>query len=194
MLPSFMGMTTMGGGEADASFVQPLKVTHEVNHLLPTEEKPRASLANLAGAAQLLVKFTVPKEHIPEATKMIEMHAAWMKDLHGKHTMLGRDIAFGEGEELLYYSAASCPALVNQMDLESGVDPEGKMIFVITEYYKTLKGIEKQWAHAKEMNEAKGSDFTLAQMNALEEKGMETLFLQPLEVKASINWFGFGEE
>lgn len=194
MLPEFMGMTTMGGGDAEASFVQPLKVTHEVNHLSPTDEKPRASLANLAGASQLLVKFTVPKDQIPEAEKMIEMHAVWMKDLHDKRTMLGRDITFEADEELLYYSAASCPALVNQMDLESGKDPEGKMIFVITEYYKTKKGLDKQWAHAKEMNEANGSDFTLAQMSALEEKGMDTLFLQPLEVKASINWFGLGEE
>lgn len=190
MLPEFMGMTTMGGGEADASFVQPLKVMHEVNHLIPTDEKPRASLANLAGASQLLIKFTVPKAQIPEAEKMIEMHAAWMKDLHGKRTMLGKDITFEDDEKLLYYSASSCPVLVNQMDLGSGEDPEGKMIFVIIEYYKTKKGLEKQWVHAKEMNEAKGPDFTLQQMAALEEKGMDTLFLQPLEVKASINWFG----
>ena len=41
MLPEFMGMTTMGGGEADASFVQPLKVMHEVNHLIPTGRELR---------------------------------------------------------------------------------------------------------------------------------------------------------
>lgn len=195
MLPEFMAMTTMGGGTAEASFVQPLTVLHEVNHLLPTAAKPRAALSNLAGASQLLVKFTVPKEHIPEAETMIAMHAAWMTDLHGKkRTMLGRDIVFAADEELLYYSVASCPVLVNPMDLESGDDPEGSRIFVIIEYYKTKKGLEKQWVHAKEMNEAKGPDFTLAQMSALEEKGMDTLFLQPLEVKASINWFGLAEE
>ena len=187
MLGDFFALTA----EADATFVQPLKVLHEVNRLIPTKDKPRAALADLSGACQLLAMFTVPKEHIAEAEKMVHDHAAWMKELHGeKHTMLGKDRIFKPEEELLYYSLGTCPVLNNHMDLASGSNPDGSVIFLFTEYYKTKAGVLKQWEHAREMNEAKGADFTLAQMTALEEKGMKTTFLQPLEVKASINWFG----
>lgn len=186
MLGDFFALTA----KAEASFVQPLKVLHEVNHLIPTKDKPRAAVADLSGACQLLVMFTVPKEHIAEAEKMVQDHAAWMKDLHEKHTMLGKYRTFKAEEELLYYSLGTCPVLNNHMDLASGSNPDGSVIYLFTEYYKTKAGLIKQWEHAREMNEAKGADFTLAQMGALEEKGMTTTFLQPLEVKASINWFG----
>lgn len=188
MLGDFMGMVT--GEDAEAKFIQPLKVLHEVNHLIPTKDKPRASLSDLSNAAQLLVVFTVPKELVAEAQKMIDDHAVWMQELHGNHKMLGRDISFMPEHELLYYSAGSCPVLVNHMDLSSGSDPDGSFIFVITEFYKTKAGLENQWKHGKEMAEAKGEDFTLGQMDALEKKGMQTTFIQPLAVKASINWFG----
>jgi len=188
MLGDFMGMVT--GEDAEAKFIQPLKVLHEVNHLIPTKDKPRASLSDLSNAAQLLVVFTVPKELVVEAQKMIDDHAIWMKELHGNHKMLGRDISFKPEHELLYYSAGSCPVLVNHMDLSSGSDPDGSVIFVFTEFYKTKAGLENQWKHGKEMAEAKGEDFTLGQMDALEKKGMQTTFIQPLAVKASINWFG----
>ena len=92
MLGDFMGMVT--GEDAEAKFIQPLKVLHEVNHLIPTKDKPRASLSDLSNAAQLLVVFTVPKELVVEAQKMIDDHAIWMKELHGNHKMLGRDISF----------------------------------------------------------------------------------------------------
>ena len=127
MLGDFMGMVT--GEDAEAKFIQPLKVLHEVNHLLPTKDKPRASLSDLSNAAQLLVVFTVPKELVAEAQKMIDDHAVWMQELHGNHKMLGRDISFKPEHELLYYSAGSCPVLVNHMDLSSGSDPNDSVIF-----------------------------------------------------------------
>jgi len=189
MLPDFMAM--MGPDKVQPQFVQPLEVLHEINNLVAGEGgKPVAALADISDACQLMVKFVVPKEHVDEAQALVDHHAVWMNTLHVGHKMLDASVEFAAGEELLYYSASRCDVLTDQMDLSSEKDPEGKVIFLFTEYYKSKAGLDKQWENANKMAEKTGDDFTLARMNALEAKGMEAQFFQPLTVKGSINWFG----
>lgn len=70
------------------------------------------------------------------------------------------------------------------MDLASPADPEGRVVFVLTEYYQTKAGLEQYWEDSLDG----GVHILSAMKGVLAIEGAIAEFYQPLFVKGSINW------
>ena len=83
------------------------------------------------GKSHLVVMFTVGPDDVAEGDRIFASHGEWMKG----HTREG-------DEALLEYSISKGPELSNPME------PTGKTIFVIDEYYASPAGIARHWQDA----------------------------------------------